>query len=485
MFKMMKKVMFLVMMLSVWAFSAHDIVLGETVEGAWTEESPKGGETNRAKEYYTFTLTEETNVVIISNSELHVKLHLYDSENNFIKQGKNVRSQSYSALVAILEPGKYTIDVSTYWGTELGNFELSIKHNKITTHSISLNTTVNGKWTEDSGRSISGGYIKEYYTFMLTEETDIAITLDTQYHGQIRLYDSENNRVKKVRDYGSYTRLAYLLEAGTYTIDVRSIENKLGDFTLNLEENKAIEPYDININSTVESAWTEESRLSIIYGRAIEYYTFTLTEKTNVAITLNSSLDESLALYDSDNNYISIGFGYANNEGKYSDSRLITSLEAGTYIIKVTTYEHETTSWRHLGDFTLSLREISTQTDNKFTSLNTIENGAWSLDSKISSNRVDSLAEYYTFTITTSTIMTIDLTSSVDTYLYLMDDEGKVIASNDDGSGTNSRIEIQLDAGTYKIEAAAYYLCEGNFQLDIKSQKDYSYLIPIYGLLLP
>jgi len=53
--------------------------------------------------------------------------------------------------------------------------------------------------------------------------------------------------------------------------------------------------------------------------------------------------------------------------------------------------------------------------------------------------------------------LTLDLTSSSDTYLYLLDANGSTITTNDDGGeGYNSRISISLNAGTYLVVAATY-----------------------------
>jgi len=51
----------------------------------------------------------------------------------------------------------------------------------------------------------------------------------------------------------------------------------------------------------------------------------------------------------------------------------------------------------------------------------------------------------------------LNLTSGSDTYLYLLDSSGAVIATDDDGgSGYNSRIVKQLEKGTYGVVAATY-----------------------------
>lgn len=75
-------------------------------------------------------------------------------------------------------------------------------------------------------------------------------------------------------------------------------------------------------------------------------------------------------------------------------------------------------------------------------------------------HRAKAYAMYYTFTLTSTRTVTIDLVSGVDPYLILLSGSGKtgaVLASDDDGGiGFNSRISRSLAAGTYTIEATTY-----------------------------
>jgi len=85
--------------------------------------------------------------------------------------------------------------------------------------------------------------------------------------------------------------------------------------------------------------------------------------------------------------------------------------------------------------------------------------GEW--DSGVeSTNRPSRYAKYYTFTLTTATDVQIDLESSVDTYMFLLEGDGtdgNVIIEDDDGGNKyNSRITRRLEAGTYTIEATTY-----------------------------
>ena len=74
----------------------------------------------------------------------------------------------------------------------------------------------------------------------------------------------------------------------------------------------------------------------------------------------------------------------------------------------------------------------------------------------------DRYARYYTFTLDESGSVTVELSSAVDTYLYLMKGigrNGELLASNDDivSGNTNSQIPAtRLEPGDYTIEATTF-----------------------------
>ena len=107
-------------------------------------------------------------------------------------------------------------------------------------------------------------------------------------------------------------------------------------------------------------------------------------------------------------------------------------------------------------------------------------NGAW--DGACPSNREPEpyggsgarFARYYSFALDAAADVSIMLTSSEDTYLYLLDGTGKEgpdLYENDDitpGSNLNSRIEQRLEPGEYTIEATTYYSQKtGEFTLEV------------------
>ena len=96
--------------------------------------------------------------------------------------------------------------------------------------------------------------------------------------------------------------------------------------------------------------------------------------------------------------------------------------------------------------------------------------GSWD-DSCTSNARRGRFSRYYSFTLASRSLVTIDLKSSTDTYLYLLRGEGRygdVLHQNDDFDGLNSRIQETLDAGSYTIDATTYgYRARGTFTLDV------------------
>ena len=98
-------------------------------------------------------------------------------------------------------------------------------------------------------------------------------------------------------------------------------------------------------------------------------------------------------------------------------------------------------------------------------------NGSWT-SAVASVNRSDSYAKFYAFSLEQRARVRIELASSVDTYLYLISGAAKsgtvLERDDDDGSGLNSRIERELEAGIYLVEATTYWPRRtGNFTVAV------------------
>ena len=90
-----------------------------------------------------------------------------------------------------------------------------------------------------------------------------------------------------------------------------------------------------------------------------------------------------------------------------------------------------------------------------------------------SANRSGRYAQFYSFTMNEAADVVIDLTSSADTYLYLLNGSGtagSVVTRDDDGGdGYNSRIEQRLSAGTYTVETTTFgRSTTGSFSVSVR-----------------
>ena len=141
--------------------------------------------------------------------------------------------------------------------------------------------------------------------------------------------------------------------------------------------------------------------------------------------------------------------------GRNPNSRIERNLGAGTYTVEAATYGRGVT-----GDFTVNVRATTCVRD--LGTLTATFNTPGTLTSDCLSTRrtdQDRYARSYEFRLTQPTDLRIDLTSALDTYLYVLNADGTVYDENDDvaeGRNPNSRVEKNFGAGTYTVEATTY-----------------------------
>ena len=228
--------------------------------------------------------------------------------------------------------------------------------------------------------------------------------------------------------------------------------------------------------------WADDCPSNSRDGSYARYYTFTLSRRATVQIDLTSSQDPYLFLLQGAGRN---GAFITDNDDvtppTNTNSQISTTLDAGAYTIEATTYSGGAT-----GEFSLIVLVPPGATpppsgDSCLTDLGAfpvgrLEHvpGTWAADCE-STNRDSSYARFYTFTLEQETQVQIDLSSSQDPYLFLLEGagtDGTVVDRNDDidfgGGNYYSRIYQTLPAGHYTIEATTYRgSTTGSFALDM------------------
>ena len=234
-------------------------------------------------------------------------------------------------------------------------------------------------------------------------------------------------------------------------------------------------------NTSVSGSWDGSCASTSRSGPYGRFYAFTLTQRTRVQIDLTSSVDTHLYLLSGADSRGTILYEDDDVSTSNNDSHLDVTLERGTYTIEATTYSPLVTGNFSLNIYATAATANCFQHRGTLTAGDTRITGEWT-GACASTNEIGSYALFYAFTLNQRTRVRIDLSSSADTYLYLLrgaDSEATALASNDDGgAGTNSRLDLTLDAGTYTIEATTYDAAvTGSFSLTINLAEELTFTL--------
>ena len=202
----------------------------------------------------------------------------------------------------------------------------------------------------------------------------------------------------------------------------------------------------------------------------VKQYSFKLAETGVVTLEMQSAaFGTYLDLRDESRAELT----YAEPPDDSNDSRIVASLEPGTYIVYASTIDYG------IGSFTLN---------TKVEPLRTCEAKPISTDETLSGDLTDSTCRYldfdvpsdddtlvdpYALTVKEAALITIDMKAAdLDTYLVLLNADGKILATDDDGGGgTDSRISMSLNPGVYTIFANTSIYGTGAYKLAAASEK--------------
>lgn len=206
------------------------------------------------------------------------------------------------------------------------------------------------------------------------------------------------------------------------------------------------------------------------------FYNFELNEEADVTITLESGEDTYLYLLDGIGTQGRVLFEDDDTDG--TNPRIRTTLQPGDYTVEATTYEIGIE-----GNFRVGVDADALNGRPPYTCVDPlpfITSGSHfghriNLDDRCKSvsrsSNGEHNASYASLILKFPASVTITLTSEEDPYLFLLEGDGvtgQQLHHNDDADGLNSRIEADLQPGTYTIEATTFdENITGRFDLEV------------------
>ena len=365
---------------------------------------------------------------------------------------------------------------------------------------VSGTATRSGSWSSDCESVNRSDRYARFYSFTVSETSDVQIDLSSSVDtymfllsgsgtsGSVLTYDDDGG-------VGRDSQIQIELSAGTYMVEATTYSSsQTGSFTLTIEASSTSPPTPVctvtslgTISGTVTriGSWANDCESVNRSDKYARFYSFSVGETSDVQIDLSASEDTYMFLLSGSGTTGSV-LASDDDGGVGRDSQIQIELSAGTYTVEATTF-----SSRRTGSFTLTIQAASTSTPPTptptptpsctVTSLGTISSsvtriGSWASDCE-SANRSGRYARFYSISVADTSDVQIDLSSSVDTYVYLLSGSGTtgpVLHYDDDGGDDrNSRIEATLSAGTYTVEATTYASgLTGSFTLTIGVTSD-------------
>ncbi len=373
-------------------------------------------------DWFSFTLTSPQYVDIDTSGSTDTYGDLYDSAGTLLASTDSGGSGSNFRIIRLLSAGTYHVRVSGEGSSTTGSYTLRIG----ATTSVSLPYT-------SSGYSISPAGDNDWFSFTLTSRQYVDIDTSGSIDTYGRLYNSAGALLEQDSSDGSGSnfRIIRLLSAGTYYVRVSGQSSSTtGSYTLRIG---AVPSVVTEIPSIVGSLPYSSSGYYLSRGDN-DWFSFTLTSTRVVDIYTSGSTDTYGRLYNSAGAYLEGD----SNDGSGSNFGILRSLSAGTYYVRVSGQSSSTT-----GYYTLRIEPIAT------TSVGLPYTSSGYSISPAGDN------DWFSFTLTSTQVVDIYTSGSIDTYGGLYHSTGTFLESDDaDGSGSNFRIIRSLSAGTYYVRVS-------------------------------
>ena len=447
--------------------------------------------------FFTFSVAEPRVVTIEMNAfddgyKESTYLYLRQGDNTLsgpaLYEDRDSAGRGHSKIVAVLDPGDYTIEATLGWDNNGGGPHLT-KFTLVTSGLTSSQPIVPHIRVAAAGGVTEGNNVTFNLRALPAPAADLHIPVDITQLGAFGFSPSIESTTVTIPTSGRAT-LTFATQNDSTANDDGWVTATLNDgqgYTVSTArqatsaviDDDGAPPCSITLsgNGSITGELFDGCRSVDHDGRYARFYTFTMGQRRKITIEMNGTVPVHGRMDTSDTylnlrsgNDVKSGALVARDSGSWLNAKINRTFDPGTYTIEATSYKPDTT-----GVFELVVEGI---TDDNGTCVEHLtgdgtSNGAWGLSSCTSSAREGRYARFYTFELEQHSTIDIDLKSSIDSYLFLRSGndvrQGAALHSNDDGgTGSDARISQSLASGWYTIEATTYYRSQsGSFTLEV------------------
>ena len=418
----------------------------QTIEPGITRE---GWITPRQKHLYTMTIKKETLVMIDGMrkgaSLIDPYLTLEEMSGKMIVEDDDSGGMRNARIVKRVLPGGYRVAINGLGDTS-GRYALSLR--EVKTESLALGAAKTGK-LDPGGMSV----------FRLSIDREKLVIIDFERHENspldpfITLKNQRDEVLASDDDSGgnSNARIMKSLGPGTYSIYASGYNMSGGAYRIIASE---VRPLSIAIG---------ESKTGRVSPQQVHTYEFTVTGEDEYVIELfkegDSTIDPFLVLQHQAGGDLATDDDSAGN----LNSRITRRLQPGRYRIIARGLGMSSGAYR----LTLRSSAQSVQVQQQ-ESQSVVSAGQPVAGVLNNANQRDS----YTFVVREAASFVIRAKkaagSMLDTFLELYDEQGRMIASNDDGGTDNNAVIVQaLQPGRYRVVVRAYGNSTGGYVLSV------------------
>lgn len=299
----------------------------------------------------------------------------------------------------------------------------------------------------------------DYYFFDLSSARWVTIETITNEDTEITLLDADGNFIASNDDIALgviSSSIEKYLYPGRYYVLVweHGDDNVIYSYTLNVYSEGCATEVEDNDSLGLADHLGQMPGTACVTGTIgvvgdLDVFSLTATEATTLTISTITNEDTEILLMDESGTVLAVNDDYV--VGEYW-SWIERDVLPGTYYIIV----HEHDDDNVIYDYTLSVLGTSCISEIEPNDESVLADAMGAVPGNLCAmGSIDPIGDldYYTFTVSTATTVTISTETSGDTRIALFDEIGNILAENDDVSvtDTSSWISTNLLAGTYYV----------------------------------